>query len=139
MQADALRSAVLWDSGSRSVPWRRQPLARLLPKHWMPVMAATAVELPPSVDLTRASASDAAGGLVLQGSSASGRTAAGSRRRPILVMVVDEAALGEVVAAAAAAAEVVAALPCAARSGVTQRPTAPCRGPASGAMPLPRA
>jgi hypothetical protein len=44
-----------------------------------------------------------------------------------------------VAAAAAAAAEVVAALPCAARSGVTQRPTAPCRGPASGAMPLPRA
>ena len=44
--------------------------------------------------------------------------------------------------AAAAAAVVTTALPCnlsAAHPGVTQRPAAPCRGPASGAMPLPRA
>ena len=37
--------------------------------------------------------------------------------------------------------QAVAALRCvaAARSGLTRRPAAPCRGPASGVLPLPRA
>ena len=62
-----LRSALLWDNPEIKISLGEEGLARLLPKLWMPVMAATAVEMPPCVELTRASASDAAGGLVVQG------------------------------------------------------------------------
>ena len=62
-----VRSALLWENPEIKLSLGDTGFAKFLPKLWMPVMAATAVELPRSVDLMRASASDAADGLVFQG------------------------------------------------------------------------
>ena len=62
----ALRSAVLWENPELKL-WEGEGLLRMLPKLWVPVLSETGVQLPPCVDLQRASASDAAAGLVFSG------------------------------------------------------------------------
>ena len=70
MRADgrpSLRSAILWDNPEMRLSLGDTGLMKFVPKLWVPVASASGVELPAGVDLQRASASDAADGLVFSG------------------------------------------------------------------------
>ena len=63
----ALRSTILWEEPEMRLSLGETGLVGLLPKLWVPVAPASGLELPPCVDLQRASASETADGLVFTG------------------------------------------------------------------------
>jgi len=60
-------SQLRWDEPELRLSLGETGLAGMLPKLWLPVAGATAVQLPPSVRLTRAAVSEAAAGLRASG------------------------------------------------------------------------
>mmetsp|Transcript_35455 Transcript_35455/g.93057 ORF Transcript_35455/g.93057 Transcript_35455/m.93057 type:complete len:326 (-) Transcript_35455:234-1211(-) len=62
-----LRNALLWENPELRVSLGEDGLLAKLPKLWVPVLSESGVELPPAIDLRRATISDAADAVIVAG------------------------------------------------------------------------